>query len=113
MIEVTVKEYLDTVFGEEGIPVLMETPKDLPDKFIILELIDRGKENHINEATIEFRCYAESKYEAAVLDERLREALEAFNEGSDITCHLGGGNDSTDTILKKYRYRCYFNFFNF
>ena len=111
MIEVTVKEYLDTVFGENGVPVLAETPKNLPEKFIILQLIDRGKENHINEATIEFRCYAGTKFDAMVLDEELREALESFNEMSDITCHLGGGNDATDTVLKKYRYRCYFNFY--
>lgn len=111
MIEETVKTYLDTVFGESGIPVLLEIPKNIPSKFIVFQLIDRGKENHINEVTIEFRCYAESKYDAAVLDEELRAALDAWNEGSDITLHLGGGNDDQDSILKKYRYRCYYNIY--
>lgn len=111
MIEETVKNYLDTVFADDGIPVYLETPKNLPDKFIVFQLIDRGKENYINEATIEFRSYAGSKYDAAVLDETLRNALETWNEGSDITLHLGGGNDDQDSILKKYRYRCYYNLY--
>ena len=111
MIEETVKAYLDTVFGESGIPVLLETPTNLPAKFIVFQLIDRGEENHINEVTIEFRSFADSKYDAAVLDETLRTALKTWNEGSDITIHLGGGNDDQDSTLKKYRYRCYYNFY--
>lgn len=111
MIEKTVKAYLDTVFGEDSIPVYLETPKDIPEKYIVFQLVDRGKENQINEATIEFRSYADSKYEAAILDERLRTALETWNEKSDITVKIGGGNDDQDSILKKYRYRCYYNLY--
>lgn len=109
MIEETVKNYLETVI--EDIPVYLETPKDMPEKFIVFQTIDRGKENHINEVTLEFRCFANSKYDAAVLDEALRSAMEAFHEGTDISCHLGGGNDDQDSVLKKYRYRSYFNLY--
>ena len=111
MIEETVKNYLDTVFAESGIPIYLETPKNLPEKFIVFQLIDRGRENRINEVTIEFRCFADSKYDAAVLDDTLRTALDAWNDGSDITVKIGGGNDDQDSILKKYRYRCYYNLY--
>lgn len=108
MIETTVKTYLDTAL--EGIPVYLETPNDTSGKFIVFQLIERGKENLINEATLEFRSYADSKYDAAALDEALREAMDTLNE-SDITTKLGGGNDDPDTTLKKYRYRCYYNLY--
>ena len=108
MIETTVKTYLDTAL--EGIPVYLETPNDTSGKFIVFQLIERGKEDLINEATLEFRSYADSKYDAAVLDEALREAMDTLNE-SDITTKLGGGNDDLDTTLKKYRYRCYYNLY--
>ncbi len=108
MIEVTVKTYLESVL--EGVSIYLETPEDVSGKFIVFQTIDRGEENQINEVTLEFRSYADSKYEAAVLDESLREAMKTFNEG-DITAHLGGGNDDTDTTLKKYRYRCYYNLY--
>lgn len=109
MIEQTVKEYLDTVL--EDVKVFLEIPKQMPDKFIVFQLINRGIENRINEATLEFRSYAPTKYEAALLDEKLRDAMESMHEGTDISCRLGGGNDDPDTTLKKYRYRCYYNLY--
>lgn len=111
LIEQRVKEFLDVEFAEDEIGVYLETPKTLPATFIVFQLIERGKENQINACTLEFRSYAPSKYEAAVLDEKVREAMETLNETTDITAQLGGGNDNPDTSLKRYRYRCYFNLF--
>ena len=111
LIEQIVKEYLDTVFSEDSIPVLLETPKTLPSKFIVFTLIDRGKENRINEVTLEFMSYADSKIESAEIDEKVREAMENIVTYPDIACRFGGGNDNPDNTLKKYRYRCYFNLY--
>lgn len=111
LIEQIVKEYLNTVFAGEGVPVYLETPKTLPKKFIVFTLIDRGKENRINEVTLEFMSYADSKFEAASLDETLREAMEEIVTYPDISCRFGGGNDNPDNTLKKHRYRCYFNLY--
>ena len=108
MIEITVKEHLSRMI--EGVSVYMETPKDISGKFIVLQLIDREKTNLIDAATIEIKSYADSKYDAAVLDESVRGAMEDLNQ-SDITAKIGGGNDDTDTVLKKYRYRCYYNLY--
>ena len=111
MIEVRIKEYLDTAFENTGVSVYLETPDTLPEKFIVFQVIDRGKDNLIDAVTIEFSSFANSKYEAALLDEKLRGIIEDLHEGSDITFRLGGGSDETDTSLKKYRYRCFYNLY--
>ena len=53
MIETTVKNYLDSVL--EGIPVYLEVPKPMPEKFIVFQMIDGGVDDLINEVTFEFR----------------------------------------------------------
>lgn len=111
LIEQRVKEFLDVEFAEEQIGVYLEVPENTPSTFIVLQLIERGKENYINAATLEFRSYAPSKFEAATLDEKVREAMEKLNETTDISARLGGGNDNPDTVLKRYRYRCYYNLY--
>ena len=111
MIEERVRNFLDAEFAEDSIPVLLEMPEQIPDTFIIFERIDIGRTDYINAVTLEFRSYAPSKYKAAVLDEKLRLAMDKLHETSDITCELGGGNDNTDTEFKRYRYRCYYNLY--
>ena len=111
LIEQRVKEFLDVEFAEDEIGVYLETPETLPSTFIVFQLISRGKENQVNAATLEFRSYAPSKFEAATLDEKVRDAMEKLNSTTDISCRLGGGNDNPDTSFKRYRYRCYFNLY--
>lgn len=115
LIEQVVKQYLDGVFtgegSDEGVDVYLETPETLPASFIVFRLADRGKENQINAVTLEMMSYAPSKYEAALLDEKLRDAMDNIITLPDISCRFGGGNDSPDTSLKKYRYRCYYNLY--
>lgn len=111
LIEERVKGFLDVEFAEEQIGVFLEIPENTPDTFVVFQLIERNKENHINGVTIELRSYAPSKYEAATLDQKVREAMEKLGEVTDITTRLGGGNDDPDTNLKKYRYRCYYNLY--
>lgn len=111
LIEERVRNYLEGVFQEEGIPVVLEIPEVIPDTFVLFQLVDRERENQINAVTLEFRSYAPSKYEAAELDEMVRDAMDDLHATSDITCQLGGGNDAPDTTLKRYRYRCYYNLF--
>lgn len=108
LIEQTVKEYLDSKLN---VSVELEMPETMPDSFVVAQVIARGKENHINEVTMEFLSYAESNYKAALLDEAVREAMESIVELPDISCHFGGGNNNFDTTNKRYRYRCYYNLY--
>lgn len=110
LIEETVKNHLDSYFAELGISVSLEIPKPMPDKFIVFQKIDSGRTDHIEAATIEIHSYAGNKYDAATLDEQVREAMDELNESS-VTTSYGGGGDSFDTTLKMPRYRCYYNLY--
>ena len=107
LIEVTVLNYLKSVLD---VPVRLEIPAQLPSKFVCFFVKDRSKKNLINAVTLEFYSYSNSKYEAMVLDKQVREAMENITDLDDISAStLGGGNDTNDTSLKKYRYRSYYN----
>lgn len=109
LIEQTVIEYLQ---GELNInEVYPEIPNPIPEKFVVLRVIDRRYTDKINSVTVELLSYAPSKYEAAVLDENVREAMNDIIKLDNISCRFGGGNDNPDTTLKIPRYRCYFNLF--
>jgi hypothetical protein len=111
LIEQTVKEYLDAKFEDTGIKAFLEYPTNAPDKFVTIQVIDRGRESLISATTLELRSYASSHYDSAVLDETVRGYMDDMNAETDISVELGGGNDDFDTTFKKYRYRSYFNFY--
>lgn len=109
MIEETVLEYLQEALNIEE--VFLEIPRQIPSQFIVLRITDRGRENLINEVTVEIMSYAESKYSAALLDENVRAAMDQIQSLTNISCRFGGGNDTQDTTIKKARYRCYYNLY--
>lgn len=109
LIEQTVLEYLQRELNTTD--VYLETPREIPDTFVILRLVERTKEDHINGVTVEIQSYAKTKLAAATLDELVREKMENIVTIDDISCHFGGGNDNPDTTLKRHRYRCYFNLY--
>lgn len=109
MIEKTVLDYLMEELNTDDI--YLELPNELPDNFILFRVIDRGKTDHINMVTMEFYSYGKTKLEAAMLDEKLREAMDHIEELPDISCHFGGGNDNPDTTIKRPRYRAYYNLY--
>lgn len=110
LIEKVVLDYLKTELDTDN--VYVEVPYPMPDEFVTIQTTGRGKENQINAVTLDIRSYAETKYEAAVLDEKVREAMEKIIELDNISSSkLGGGNDSPDTTTKRHRYRCFYNLF--
>lgn len=109
IIEKIVLDYLTETLSA---PVVIETPTADLTEYVIFRLYDSGKENHINSATIEFECYSDSKYNAATLDEKLREAMENIVVLNEISASkFGGGSDENDSELNRYRYRSFFNLF--
>lgn len=115
MIESIIRDYLSDKLSA---PIYITEPEEKPESFFTLQRVSAGMVNKINAATIEFYCYAPTKYEAALLDEELKTVL----LGDDVTalgitedpaifsCKYGGGNDAPDTAKKLYRYRAYYNF---
>ena len=111
LIEMKVKEYLDSVFEDTGVEVRMEMPEDISGSFIVISIVNRSSKDHVNNVTLEFSSYAPTKLEAARLDETVREAMDDISSLPDISGHFGGGNDDIDSVIKKYRYRCYYNLY--
>lgn len=109
LIEQTILEYLQEALDMSNI--YLEIPREIPETFVVFRIIDRGFSNQINEVTVEFQSYAPSKYEAAVLDELVRNAMNNINNLPSVSGRFGGGNDNPDTLLKIPRYRCYYNIF--
>lgn len=108
MIETIILNYLKSKL--ETSDVYLEIPKDIPSEFIVFQVVDRERENLIDAVTVEICSYSTSKALTCALDETVRNAMYDFTDEDSISsCRLSGGNDSQDTALKKYRYRCYFN----
>lgn len=108
MIEKTIRDYLVSKLGTNNI--FFETPNTFAGECVVIQIIDRTRENLIDAVTASIYSYAESKYDSAVLDEKVRIAMRDFDGEEDISsCRISGGSDAPDTTLKKYRYRSNFN----
>jgi len=107
MIEEIIKDYLKSALE---IPAIMELPESLPQKFVLIEKTGGSVENHIYSATIAVQSYAESLYEAAKLNERVKVAMDSITTLSDIgSCRLNSDYNFTNTSIKRYRYQAVFD----
>ena len=85
-------------------------PKDKPQCFVVLDKIGSSKENYLSSSTIAFQSYAESKYEAALLNEQVKEAVENMIVLDEIAgVSLNSDYNFTDTTTKEYRYQAVFD----
>ena len=111
MIEVTVYNYLNNALS---VPVYTELPKEKPQRFVVLDKIGSSKENHLSSSTIAFQSYAESKYEAALLNEEVKEVVEnmiVLDEVSKV--ELNSDYNFTDTTTKEYRYQAVYEIYHY
>lgn len=107
MIELIIKKYLDS---KMSVPVYTECQDDMPDKYIVFEKTSGGRTNKINSATFAFQSYANSMYEAALLNESLKEVLFKIIELDEIGwIKLNSDYNFTDITTKKYRYQAVFD----
>ncbi len=107
MIETIVKDYLDAALS---VPVSMEVPENPPASFVVLEKTGGGKENHIKNATLAIQSYAPSMYEAAVLNEAVKAAMDDLVTLDAVSrSALNSDYNFTDTTKKKYRYQAVYD----
>lgn len=91
-----------------------EIPKTKPHKFIVVEKIDGGRTNCINASTLSVFSYAETLFDAADMNEQVKDALFDAVEIDDITSSkIGGENRSIDTANKLYRYETIINLYHY
>lgn len=110
MIEVTLRNYLEA--NLEGIPVVMEQPKNPPQKYVMMRLADGGKVNHIDAATFFVDVIADNLYDAAALRDDVKDLLfNAITLDSITHSSIGGERANTDSANHVYKYELTYNFY--
>lgn len=107
MIEIIIKQFLD---GHLSVPSFLQVPETKPTRYVIFEKASSSKSNYLPSATFAFQSYGESMYEAAKLNEEVKEVVEdliLLNEISGIK--LNSDYNFTDTTTKEYRYQAVFD----
>lgn len=103
MIELTVLTYLTSKLS---VPVYMEIPERMPEKFVVIEKASSQIKNKIKNTSFICQSYADSLEDACKLNDELNAALQDIVELNEIGgSHPDGGYNFTDTDLKKYRYQ--------
>lgn len=107
MIEKIVHDYLNS---ELEVPVYMEKPEKEPMRYALVEKTGSGEDDHIFTATIAIQSYAESLYQAAVLNELVKGAMYGIVKLNSIgKAKLNTDYNFTDTTKKKYRYQAVYD----
>lgn len=107
MIEKIVLDYLNDTLE---VKVCMEEEENMPQEYVLVEKTGSGKENHILDATIVVQSFSDTMYRAAMLNEKVKDAMENIVALDDITrCNLNTDYNYTDTSRKKYRYQAVFD----
>ena len=107
MIELIIKKHLE---DNLDVPIFLEMQEKMPDSFVIFEKTSGGQKNLINSATFAFQSYADSMYEAAKLNEELKEAILKLRWSKEVGgVKLNSDYNFTDISTKKYRYQAVFD----
>ncbi len=107
MIETIVLDYLSEALNA---PAFMEVPENPPGEFVVVEKTGGPEEDHIKFATLAIQSYAASLYEAALLNESVKSAMDNL-AALDVICRVSLNSDYnfTDTASKQYRYQAVFD----
>ena len=106
MIEERILGYLNAALS---VDCYMEMPEDASDSFVVIEKTGSSTTNRITKATFAIQSYGPSLYDAAALNEQVKEAMENIIQRDDISkVELNSDYNYTDTALKHYRYQAVF-----
>lgn len=107
MIEIIVTKYLSENLD---VPVFNEHQENEPASFVLIDRTGGNKKNQLKSATFIFQSYAESKYKASLLNEKVKEVVEKMEILPEISgIHLNSDYDYTDVQTKRYRYQAVFD----
>lgn len=106
MIEKTVLEYLNS-----RLDVMARMEKDdNADRYVLIEKTGSSSDNFIYSTTLAIQSYAPSLYEAALLNEQVKEVMSELPLLNEVTrCELNTDYNYTDPATKQYRYQAVFN----
>lgn len=107
MIELIILNHLNSKLS---VPVSLEKPSSEFETYVVFEKTSSSKGNHLPSATLAFQSYAKTLYEAAVLNEKVKTAVESLIELDEIRgLTLNSDYNFTDTTTKEYRYQAVYD----
>ena len=97
------KDLLDYLGEALSVGVYMESPEELTN-YVLLDQTGSSRNDHIVTTTIAVQSYAPSLYEAMVLNESVKSAMEGFAQLANVTrVELDTDYNFTNTTTKQYR----------
>ena len=107
MIEKTVLDYLN---DHLDVPAYMEKPANPPASYVVIVKTGSSVNNFIYRATFAVQSIAPSLYEAALLNEPVKDRMAKIIELDVITrCDLNSDYEFTNTLTKERRYQAVFD----
>ena len=107
MIEEVIVDYLS---DNLGLPAYLEQPNEKPERYIVIDRTGSSVENYIKKATVAIQSYAETMYQAAILNEQVKKAMDEIIYHCDISrSKLNTDYEYTDTDYKRYRYQAVYD----
>ena len=110
MIETVLRQYLINTLGA-SVPVFLEKPPKPPGTFVLIEKTGSSMSNRIETAIMAIQSYATTMYQAAVLNQQIKQAMAAAPDhlAPVAAAHLDSDYNYTDTASKHYRYQAVFD----
>ena len=107
MIELVIKKFLDSHLT---VPAFLEKPSNSPARYVLFEKTGGGKREHICSSTFAFQSYAKTMYEAAEINEEIKQVVEEMIILDSIAkVSLNSDYNFTHTTSKEYRYQAVFD----
>lgn len=105
MIEKIILDYLIS----KKLNVFMEQPKVKPESFYLIQKTAGGETNKVRTSTIAIQSYAESLYNASLMNEIVIDTMLEMGELDGISrVELNSNYNFTDPTTKQYRYQAVF-----
>lgn len=91
-------------------PVVLEQSPNMPSRFVLMMKTGSSKTDKLNSAIFAFQSYGKTAYEASLLNEKVKEAVEELIQ-LNIVSQVKLNSDYTfhDTETKRYRYQAVFD----
>lgn len=103
MIEETLLDYLGKSLT---VPVVMERQPGLPSSFVLIERTGSAENDYIQTASFTIQSYGQSLYQAAVLNEKVKDVMRKMVLLPSISsADLETDYEWTDPQTKEYRYQ--------
>jgi hypothetical protein len=102
MIEKTIRDYLK---DELKVPVYLETPKSIPDKYIVIEKTGSSTENYITSSTFAINSYDTTLLKTVQLSEGVKAVMRELADGGEVTRVELSEHNHTDNRENKYCYQ--------